>query len=62
MDSLKFVYYNSRSDACKTPYGAMKTGEALTITLLVSRRMAPRRVVLLFGHDGESYDGCNNDE
>ncbi|MBQ2748703.1 MAG: glycoside hydrolase family 13 protein [Clostridia bacterium] len=55
MDSLKFVYYNSRSDACKTPYGAMKTGEALTITLLVSRRMAPRRVVLLFGHDGESY-------
>ncbi|MBR5869075.1 MAG: hypothetical protein IKZ21_06475, partial [Clostridia bacterium] len=55
MDSRIFVYYNSRASRYKTPYGALKSGEELTLSLSVSRRMAPRRVVLLFGRDGESY-------
>lgn len=55
MDSQSFVYYNSRSEVFKFPYGAIKTGEELTLSLSISRRMAPRRVILLFGRDGESY-------
>lgn len=54
MDSTTLVYFDSRNQAYKKPFGAVKSGERVAFALSVSRRMAPITVELLYKEDGEA--------
>lgn len=54
MNSTTLVYYNSREEACKKPFGAVRSDARTVFRLLISRRMAPVCVELLYKADEET--------
>ncbi|MBR5742554.1 MAG: hypothetical protein IKX85_02040, partial [Clostridia bacterium] len=51
MDSWHLIYYDSRIETFKKPFGAVACGRRVVMRLSVSRRMAPLRVELLLRRD-----------
>ncbi|MBO4406884.1 MAG: hypothetical protein J5849_04220, partial [Clostridia bacterium] len=51
MDSWHLIYYDSRIETFKKPFGAVACGRRIVMRLSVSRRMAPLRVELLLRRD-----------
>ena len=54
MDSTHLVYFDSRNETYKSPFGAIESGIETRFRLSVSRRMAPVSVELLYKEDGEN--------
>ena len=46
------AYFDSRSSACKAPFGAVKTGEAVTFTLYLSQRLEDAQVFFCTHFEG----------
>ncbi len=52
---MKFIPYDSRDTLYKSPFGAVKTGEQLTVRLLLHRDALVSEVFFLLREDGGTY-------